>query len=135
MKNIVFSLCKNNQRKEVYRLWYQIYFEEMRRNQDYANHTTKEIIDNLEKLSTIIIAENEKKEIIGTSRIHIYPDSKNEIKYYENLYQLDKFLKRDDEKLAIVTRYMVQKNYRSKGLGFYLALAVVNFCIKNKGLY
>lgn len=130
MGSIKFHLCDKSDREEIYQLWYKIYFEEMGRNQLYANHELKQISDDIEHNSIIIIAKDENK-IVGTSRVHIYPDVIGEIEYYENLYKLSDFSKKNSGKIAIVTRYMVDKDYRKFGLGFSLALATVNFCIKN----
>lgn len=130
MKNVQFTLCEISEKEDVYRLWYQIYFEEMGRNSLYANHDLKQICDDMEKNSIIILAKD-GNNLVGTSRIHIYPDNASEIPYYEDLYKLENFFNEKFEKIAIVTRYMVDKVYRKLGLGFSLALATVNYCIKN----
>ncbi len=130
MESINFTLCTPYERNRVYNLWYKIYFEEMGRNKNYANHDLKQISDDMENSSIIILAKD-NNEIIGTSRIHIYPDVAGKIPYYEDLYKLKNFSMENNGKICIVTRYMVDKSYRKIGLGFYLALATVNYCIKN----
>ncbi|MGB8455228.1 MAG: hypothetical protein WCD89_23220 [Anaerocolumna sp.] len=58
---------------EVGKFRYKVYIEEMKRIQKYADHKMKTIIEPEDtKASTRIIVAYSNKELIGTSRVHIY---------------------------------------------------------------
>lgn len=129
--SIRFSIIEGTERDKIYNLWYRVYYQEMGRNKDIADHDNLSITDNIEPNSQII-ALKLGSEIIGSSRINIYPDDSQFIAYYEDLYGLEDLHKQTSEKIAIITRYMVLNDYRNEKLGLYLALASINYCMKNK---
>ncbi|MDG2916228.1 GNAT family N-acetyltransferase [Bisgaard Taxon 10/6] len=128
MSKYYFELCKNSEREKIYRFWYEIYFKEMGRNADYANHDKRIIYDELENSSEIIIVKNKDNEIIGTSRINLRMPPNSNLGYYDKLYDLKSF---NDDRVGIITRYMIRKEYRKTSVGFNLAVATFYFFIKN----
>jgi predicted GNAT family N-acyltransferase len=124
MGNFIFTLCDKKERLKVYKLWYDVYFREMNRNSEYANHADELILDDLEPNSDIILLKNEGR-IIGTSRIS--RPSTTDLSYYHDLYQLHEF---HENNICIVTRYMIYKEYRKRDLGYALALATIEYCHK-----
>jgi predicted GNAT family N-acyltransferase len=107
-------------RHEVYRLWYNVYFKEMKRNLKYADHINKVLIDPLEPHSHIILAKHYNK-LVGTFRINLPEDC--ELDYYNDLYQLKDF---KNNEIAIGTRYMILPDYR----GNYISHELMNSAIQ-----
>lgn len=111
----------SDSREEIYRLWYDIYSKEMKRNLKYANHIDKTLIDTLEPHSHIVIAAN-KNKIIGTFRINLPEDC--DLGYYNELYQLESFRPHE---IAIGTRYMVSPDYRGNYISQGLMMSAIRF--------
>jgi predicted GNAT family N-acyltransferase len=124
VKNFVFTLCSKKERQKVYKVWYDIYFKEMKRNSEYANHAEESILDDLEPNSDIILLKK-GEQIIGTSRIN--RPNQSDLAYYQKLYELYDF---NENSVCIVTRYMIYQEHRNRDLGYALALATVEYCHK-----
>jgi hypothetical protein len=112
-------------RNDIYKLWYDIYYIEMNRNHKYVCHNKKTIIDELEDSSTILVLKNSNKQIIGTSRINTPYDNLYE---YFDFYKLNHFEK---NKVAIVTKFMIEREYRKNQTSYILALSTVEYCKQN----
>ena len=112
-------------RNDIYKLWYDIYYIEMNRNHKYVCHNKKTIIDELEDSSTILVLKNSNKQIIGTSRINTPYDNLYE---YVDFYKLKHFEK---NKVAIVTKFMIEREYRKNQTSYILALSTVEYCKQN----
>ena len=112
-------------RNDIYKLWYDIYYIEMNRNHKYVCHNKKTIIDELEDSSTILVLKNSNKQIISTSRINTPYDNLYE---YFDFYKLNHFEK---NKVAIVTKFMIEREYRKNQTSYILALSTVEYCKQN----
>lgn len=108
-------------RREVYNLWYEVYYKEMGRNTQYANHQDKVITDALEPHSYIIIAKT-RNTIIGSFRINFPEDG--EISYYDDFYTLTNF---KSNSIGIGTRYMVHPNFRGNYVSHLLVDHSIDF--------
>ena len=125
-KTLLINKYITENKVNIYRLWYEIYFNEMSRNKGFTDTLQKIVIDDLEPESIILTLEVDGN-VIGSSRINTYHNEP--LSYYDTFYELDE-LKPDT--CCIVTKYMVQKKYRNSNFSYLLALATVDFCKKNK---
>ena len=122
--SIELSQLGNNtlsQRNEVYKLWYEIYYQEMGRNSQYADHINKLIKDELEPHSHIFMAKI-NGITVGTFRVNLPEDGG--LSYYQKLYRLDDSKK---NQIAIGTKYMVHSKYRGNYISHMLMSQAVEF--------
>ena len=105
------------QRRDVYRFWYEVYIEEMRRPIQSADHEQRLLVDDLEDHS-IILAARSASGIIGTVRLN-FP-SAGPLSYFGDLYKIDQY-EGYENRTVIVTRLMVAERFRKSSLGFRLS--------------
>lgn len=117
-----FYINKNStmSRKVFYKLWYDIYYKEMKRKLEYIDHFNQTLIDDLEPYSYLIFSKN-NKEIVGTFRINLPEDSN--LGYYQEFYQLNNFTVSE---VAIGTRFMVSPTHRGNYISHKLISTAIN---------
>lgn len=113
-------------RQSAYRLWFNVYAREMRRNLSYADCDRKEISDRLEPKSWIFLAHHQNRAV-GTFRVSFW--HQQSLGTYCDLYSLSRSEKRG---IAIGTRLMVDKSYRNSGIARRMILNAVSM-IENIG--
>lgn len=104
----------------VYRLRYEIYVEEMRRKQRYADHTRRLIEDPLDIGSINLMALCDSR-IVGTVRVN-FPHSSS-IGEYERFYGMASVGADHPRYTSINTRLMVSREFRQTSTGLSLAIA------------
>jgi predicted GNAT family N-acyltransferase len=114
------------QRAQVRKFWYAIYVEELNRKQHHADHSSQSIKDPLEASGHILAAWN-GDVVVGTVRINFTRDQ-GVAKYLE-LYCCDQDQGFDVEDSSVVTRFMVNPEYRSTKLGLRLLSALYEYGI------
>lgn len=111
-------------RARVYRFWYDTYVTEMRRPVKNPDHERRLLVDELEDHS-MILAAHAGGAVVGTVRLNV--PSRGPTAYYEALYQLAPSVD-ERARLAIVTKYMVDRRYRAGALPYELACAALVEC-------
>ena len=91
------------------RLWFEVYVEEMHRQQEYTDYAERRISDPLQATARIIGAFN-GNELIGTVRTNYSKDMS--LGYYEELYDLGSLGHNSLSESAVVTRIVVKENFR-----------------------
>ena len=115
---------------DVYRFRYRIYVEEMKRKQEYANHSERTVREPLDKEADILgIWDN--SSVVATVRFN--RASTSDLSYYTNLYSMEIAGKYHPEKTSITTKLMIEKSYRNTGVFLDLAYALYD-CIRLQGL-
>src|SRR5262245_51395511 len=111
----------------VYRFRYQIYVEEMRRVQHYADHQLRRIVDPLDE-NCHILAAWEYGAIVGTVRNNYLAESL--IGEYMQLYQLRGLTLDELERTSITTRLMVLPRLRKTTLGVRISCALYEYGLR-----
>jgi hypothetical protein len=115
----------DDERETVYRFRYQLYVEEMKRFQQYADHDFKRVCEPLDTSGHILAAYNREDKLVGTVRYNVGVDENFGI--YTELYPLRQFIPFFPNSVSITTKLMVALSYRRSSLAFQLAMA----CYKN----
>ncbi len=108
-------------RMEVYRFRYRVYVEEMRRKQQYADHTAKTVCEPLDEWGEILAARDEEGHVVGTVRYNF--GASGSFGYYTDLYEMKRAGRYFPEQVSITTKLMVSPTLRNTRLGLELALA------------
>jgi hypothetical protein len=108
-------------RERVYGFRYQIYVEEMRRFQQYADHNKKRICEPQDLSGHVLWAYDIDSKVIGTVRYNVGMDENFGI--YTELYGLESFAPFFPRHVSITTKLMVSAKYRLGGLACQLARA------------
>ena len=96
-------------RNAVYRFRYDIYVEEMKRVQTYADHQLKTIQEPLDETGNLLIAE-ENGRTVGTARFNVGVNES--FRFYTDLYQLRSFGPFFPRHISITSKLMVAPEYR-----------------------
>lgn len=113
------KLAENEQElEEIYRFRYHIYVDEMKRKQEYADHSSRIIREPLDKGADILgIWDN--GAVVGTVRFN--KASVSDLGYYNDLYSMNIVGHYHPEKTSITTKLMIEKSHRNKGMFLDLA--------------
>jgi hypothetical protein len=106
---------------DIYRFRYRIYVEEMKRKQEYANHSERTVREPLDKEADILgIWDN--SSVVGTVRLNRACAS--DLGFYSDFYSMETMGKYHPEKTTITTKLMIEKSFRNMGLAMELACAL-----------
>ncbi len=113
-------------------LRYQIYIEEMRRTQEFADHTFRKIVEPIDEFSIVLGAfVSETGECIATGRIQF---SNTAELPYEDFYQYSAMVA-DVDRPALVTKLMIKPEYRRSILCRDICEALYELCLQNGTQY
>jgi len=101
-----------------YALRYQIYVEEMEREQEFADHARKITREPYDDHGVLLIAEDEG-EIVATLRMNRRIDGPLEC---EELYELDRFGPFYPDDVSMLTKFVVVPEYRQSGVAGRMAV-------------
>jgi len=118
--------------EEIYRFRYQVYVEEMNRNQFYADHTAKRIEDPLDR-SGCNFAAFQDDEVVGVVRGN-FPRTSS-VGYYEIFMDMCSAGRFHPNATSLCTRLMVAPRLRRTSLAMRLAQAIYEFGLRNKMRY
>ncbi|HEV2335797.1 MAG TPA: GNAT family N-acetyltransferase [Stellaceae bacterium] len=116
----------------IYQFRYQVYVEEMRRHQFYADHSAKKIEDPLDRGATNFAALQDN-EVVGTVRVN-FPRTSN-IEYYEAFMDMCSAGCFHPSATSICTRLMVAPRLRRTSLAMRLTQASYEFGLRNRIRY
>jgi hypothetical protein len=108
-------------RQRVFRFRYEIYVEEMKRPQTYADHAARIIEEPLDATGRIYFAEDDQGSVIGTVRSNYGCDT--DFGDYEGFYQLRCAGGNFPDRVSITTKLMVGREHRQGTLGARLSMA------------
>lgn len=111
-------------RERIYRFRYEIYVEEMRRVQKYADHERRRIEEPLDATAHLMIAERDGRTL-GTLRTNFARET--DLGYYVRLFQLDSVGDAFPSQVSLTTKLMIRPELRSGTLAVRLACAVYRF--------
>lgn len=111
---VVFRICESDaDRLKAFQFRYEVYVEEMGRNQRHANHASRTIIEPLDE-TAIVVGAFKGDEIIGTCRLNFSRDTEFA---YSELYDFARFENLYPGKVVFITKLMLKPEFR-KGLTF-----------------
>ena len=113
---------------EAFNFRYKIYVEEMGRQQSYADHQAKTIIDPMDKTAHHGVAFRDGA-IAAVIRLNFVRDG-NVDPYYE-FYEIDKLPEDFQEKVSICTRNMVAAEHRRSPLAFRMLKLMYELALNN----
>jgi len=116
----------------VSRSRYEIYIEEMKGKQIYADHEQKIIKEPLDETGHIFYAYTENDEIMGSIRVNFARDGLLE---YPEYYDFHKFGGYFSEHCSMTTKLMVKNEYRNFRISLELARAALLCGVKNNILF
>lgn len=116
---------RTEDRLGVYKLWYEVYCKEMKRDLDFADHNNMTLVDRLEPHSYLLTAKGVNGDIVGSIRIN-FPEDEY-VSYYKELYELCNF---KHGEVGFATRYMVHSNYRGNYISHELMDSAIGFLEK-----
>lgn len=119
-------------RRAVYGFRYDIYVNEMKRVQTYADHGQRIIEEPLDKTSYLLIAEDSGRTV-GTARFNVGVDENFGL--YEDLYRLREFEPFYPSAVSITTKMMVSPDYRRSPLPLQLAVRCYSAGLKLGNLF
>ena len=106
---------------DIYRFRYRIYVEEMKRTQEYANHSERIVREPLDKEADILgIWDN--SSVVGTVRFNRADAS--DLGYYTDMYSMGIMETYHPGKTTITTKLMIEKPFRNMGLAIDLGCAL-----------
>ena len=112
----------------IYQFRYQVYVEEMNRDQFHADHLGKKIEDSLD-CGGCNFAAFDNDEVVGIVRVN-FP-SKSSIGYYENFMDMCSAGCFHPSATSLCTRLMVAPHWRGTSLATRLAQASYEFGLRN----
>ncbi len=113
-------VTKPEEREAVYRFRYEVYIEEMQRQQRYADKVNRMIKEPLDDKGHILAAFDDAAKVVGTYRINL--SSKSELGYYEDIYQMNWAGQFHPSHTSISTKLMVSQHYRGSTLPVRIAI-------------
>ncbi|MBF0785345.1 GNAT family N-acetyltransferase [Muribacter muris] len=114
-------------RLPVYKFWYEVYYEEMRRNITDLNHSRRIIFDDLEPNSLLFcFLDNDK--VVGSVRL----STMNDVRKSHYIDMLKDIFNND---YVFLTKLIVSKNYRNASLGKELIRIAENLVYKSNKRY
>jgi len=116
-------------REAVFRFRYKVYVEEMRRNEQYADHVNMRIEEPLDAGNTVFAAMR-GGEVVGTVRVH--PGTVTD-GFYADFYRMPEFAPFFPEQTSITTKLMVDQVLRRSSVAVRLAMAGFEYA-RSKGI-
>ena len=110
-----YKICvaaAENERNGIFRLRYEVYVEEMGREQKYAIHEQRLVAEPLDK-NAVILGAFLGERAVGTCRINF---SANSLFDNSDLYDFDRFERQYPGRVAFVTKMMVAPDFRGSCL-------------------
>jgi GNAT superfamily N-acetyltransferase len=120
-------------RQRVFRFRYEIYVEEMQRQQKYADHAARTVEEPFDQTGHIFLAEDEMGRVVGTLRTNFGRDT--DFGSYRELYGLACTGRWFPQHVSICTKLMVAPEYRSSRLGIRLAGHLYQFGLEHNILF
>jgi GNAT superfamily N-acetyltransferase len=114
-------------RERCYRLRYQVYVEEMHRVQEFADHERRMTEEPYDRYAHLLMAEDEDR-LVGTMRLNMRRDGPLEC---EELYALDRFGPFFPDSVSMITKFVIEPDYRQRGVAGRLAIAAYQFGRRN----
>lgn len=110
------------EKKEIYRLRYQIYVEEMSKNLEEVDYTNKLVYDELDEWGILLYAKIDSK-LIATLRINIgcladFPTELEKVMSFSIF--LGTNIKNDTQKIAYCGKLMIASSYRNSSVLYLL---------------
>lgn len=117
-------------RERVYSFRYEIYVQEMKRPQQYADHERRRIEDPLDGRGIVLAALDPKsRAVIGTVRTNFL--RLGSLPLYSSLYGLDGLANHDAERTSVTTRLMVAAALRNSPVAVRLATMLYAVGLRN----
>lgn len=117
------KLAETDQELEgIYRFRYNIYVEDMKRNQEYADHSRRIVREPLDEKGADILGIWDNGSVVGTVRYNWA--STSDLGYYADLYSMDIVGDYHPKKTSITTKLMVLKPSRNLLLAVKLACSL-----------
>lgn len=117
----IAEAVSTRERERAYRFRYELYVEQMKRLQYYADHDSKQISEPLDQSGHVLCAYDSDDHLIGTVRYNVGVDENFGI--YTSLYRLQEFGPFFPKHVSITTKLMVASRYRQTGVASQLAAA------------
>jgi GNAT superfamily N-acetyltransferase len=105
----------------IFRLRYEVYVEELKRSQRYADHAERTVAEPLDRTGNLFCAF-ENGRVVGTVRTNYA--SKCDLGEYEELYAMaSASAGQHPQSTSITTKLLVSAEHRNSSLGYQLAVA------------
>jgi pyrroloquinoline quinone (PQQ) biosynthesis protein C len=121
---VIRTATSHADRERIYRFRYQVYVEEMRRLQKYADHTARRIEEPFDLTGHLLIAES-GPDVVGTLRTN--RASLTSFGYYIDLFQLHSLGAAWPNHVTLTTKLMVAPSHRCGRLAIRLAREMYRF--------
>lgn len=129
---ITFHYAKTaEEREQVYRLRYAIYVEEMNIFGDVADHERRLLLGENDQDARLLYAKR-GDELVASLRLNLGKDApfSDEL---EETYNLQRFrAKVADDKMLVLTRFMLKKEYRGSQLAYRMIEQVAVLCLQEQ---
>lgn len=119
----------DSEKREVYKLRYKVYIEEMQRDSKYLVDGEDELKDPYDENGYILYAQKDGK-VLGSLRLHTNENIPLE---YIKLYKIEDLMSAFPERTSITTKFVVDKDYRTTNVAYELAKSVFEYG-KSKGI-
>ena len=120
-------------RHRVFRFRYEIYVEEMKRAQTYADHKNRTIIEPFDETAHIFFAEDDSGTVVGTTRTNF--SGETDFGYYKELYGIDCLGNLAPQRVSLSTKFMVSPHLRRGTLAYRLATETYQFGLRSGILF
>ncbi|MFT5154350.1 MAG: hypothetical protein ACI841_004357 [Planctomycetota bacterium] len=114
----VRPVTTRKEREAVYRFRYDIYVALEGRTQKHVDHRRGMVEEPLDRQG-VILAAFDGERVVGTQRTNFR--GLGSLDYYDSLYGIDKLPKRDQARVSITTKLMVDPDYRGSSMALRLA--------------
>src|SRR5687768_10156956 len=109
-----------SQSEDVFRMRYEVYVEELGRDQAHADHQARTIREPLDRRAILWVAY-EGQRLVGTVRVNYARDGG--VGDYASLYQMARLGYVHPRHTSITTKLIVARDYRNSSLAYRLAMA------------
>jgi hypothetical protein len=113
---------------DVYHLRYQVYVEELKRTQSYADHEARTIEEPLDK-DALLFAAYDSGRLVGSVRVNY--GSRCHLGEYVSLYDMERVGPAFPEHSSITTKLLVTREYRNTSLAYRLAVACYRTAVRD----
>ncbi len=120
-------------RERVFRFRYEVYVEEMKRPQAYADHAARKVEEPFDRTGHLFLAEDAASRIVGTLRTNFGRDT--DFGIYRELYGMDCVAPWFPQHVSVCTKLMVAAEHRRSSLGVRLAAHVYQFNLQRGILF
>ncbi len=122
------EILTDDQKRDCYRLRYEIYINEMGRQQKYVDHEQMTIAEPEDEGSVIFGAYDENERLVGTVRAELH----HELMPDGEAYGVSELMARYPGEYLFVAKLMVLKDYRSRTVFVDLAKACYSLALRRK---